>query len=177
MQTPDVCYNSIGFAGFRAVLEEPVFRCLISVPFVYAVLGVLTALLRSKEMKRELTLILIAFLFSGSFCLAACPSADLTGDCVVDFNDFALMAGQWLSSGIVDEVKMMWVAINDPGVDGHEAFIGEMSKYETTNAQYCEFLNAGLASGDITVDGTSVKGANGSNIGADFVGEVYYDRA
>jgi hypothetical protein len=25
-----------------------------------------------------------------------CPSADLTGDCLVDFKDFAIMAGQWL---------------------------------------------------------------------------------
>src|SRR4030042_7073999 len=28
--------------------------------------------------------------------LAACPSADLTGDCRVDFKDFAIMASQWL---------------------------------------------------------------------------------
>jgi hypothetical protein len=32
---------------------------------------------------------------------------------------------------------MTWVSINDPGVSGHEAFNGQMSKYETTNAQYC----------------------------------------
>ena len=25
-----------------------------------------------------------------------CPSSDLTGDCYVDFKDFATMAGQWL---------------------------------------------------------------------------------
>jgi formylglycine-generating enzyme required for sulfatase activity len=28
----------------------------------------------------------------------SCPSAELTGDCVVDFKDFALMADQWLTS-------------------------------------------------------------------------------
>jgi len=185
-----VWYNNIGFGGFRAVLEEPVVRCLISVPFVYAVLGVLTALLRSKEMKRELTLILIAFLFSGGLCLAACPSADLTGDCFVDFNDFALMAAQWpatdfndvaamanewLTAGSVGPDGMVWVYINDSGVSGHEGFVGEMSKYETTNAQYCQFLNVALASGDIYVDSSIVYGADGSNSGADFVGEVYFD--
>jgi len=72
---------------------------------------------------------------------------------------------------------MDWVYIEDPGVDGHEGFTGYMSKYETTNAQYCQFLNAALASGDITVDGRTVYGASGSNSGADFVGEIYYDLA
>ena len=64
---------------------------------------------------------------------------------------------------------MVWVTISDPG------FTGQMSKYETTNAQYCQFLNAALASGDITVSSNRVYGANGSNGGADFVGEIYFD--
>ena len=72
---------------------------------------------------------------------------------------------------------MVWVYINDPGVSGHESFTGYMSKYETTNAQYCEFLNAALASGDIYISGTTVYGANGSNPGADFVDQVYYNLA
>ena len=67
------------------------------------------------------------------------------------------------------------VSINDPGVSGHEAFTGEMAKYETTNAQYCQFLNAALASGDITVSNNHVYGANGSNSGADFVGKRYFN--
>jgi formylglycine-generating enzyme required for sulfatase activity len=48
-----------------------------------------------------------------------------------------------------------------------------MSRYETTNAQYCQFLNAALASGDIYVSSNIVYGASGSNIGGDFVGQVY----
>ncbi len=68
------------------------------------------------------------------------------------------------------------VSINDPGVSGHESFNGEMSRYETTNAQYCQFLNEALASGDITVGADNiVDGANGSNGGADFVDEIYFD--
>ena len=47
--------------------------------------------------------------------------------------------------GIVDIIPIAWVLINDPG------FNGEMSKYETTNAQYCEFLNSSMADGLITV--------------------------
>ncbi len=50
-----------------------------------------------------------------------------------------------------------------------------MSKYETTNAQYCQFLNAALASGDITVSGNIIYGANGSNSGVDYVAQVYYN--
>jgi len=30
---------------------------------------------------------------------AVCPSADLDGDCLVDFSDLAIMAGQWLQRG------------------------------------------------------------------------------
>ncbi|MEN6308161.1 MAG: SUMF1/EgtB/PvdO family nonheme iron enzyme [Anaerohalosphaeraceae bacterium] len=125
----------------------------------------------------------IAILFLsclGLSCFAACPSADLTGDCYVDMADLAVLASQWLTEGIPDD-DMVWVAINDPGVDetgdgipDHEGFVGSMSKYETTNAQYCAFLNAALASGDITYSGGIVKGANGSNPGQDFTLAVYY---
>lgn len=118
------------------------------------------------------------FAISGGFAIADCPSADVTGDCIVDFKDFALMASQWLTEGIpVDPCSMRWVDINDPGVPGHESFNGQMSKYETTNAQYCQFLNDAKASGDITIDGNDVLGANGLNIGVDFVGLIYYDLA
>jgi formylglycine-generating enzyme required for sulfatase activity len=66
-------------------------------------------------------------------------------------------------------IPITWVQIEDPG------FTGEMSKYETTNAQYCQFLNEALASGDIAVSGNSVLGSNGTNPGADFMGQVYYN--
>lgn len=116
-------------------------------------------------------------------CFAECPSADLTGDCRVDLKDFAVLAdgwmdvydfddlaslvSQWLTEGI-PEPDITWVTISEAG------FVGEMSKYETTNAQYCEFLNSALASGDIIVSGNTVYGANGSNAGTDFAGKVYY---
>ena len=134
---------------------------------------------------------LVVFVFSGGFALADCPSADLTGDCFVDFEDFAVMAGhwlnvydgydlkslasQWLTEGVPnDPYNLVWVDIDDPGISGHEGFTGQMSKYETTNAQYCQFLNDALASDDIIVRGNNVRGANGSNGGADFVSEIYF---
>ncbi|MHC4676522.1 MAG: formylglycine-generating enzyme family protein [Planctomycetota bacterium] len=145
-------------------------------------------------MKRQSIVVglMLVLLSSGGWAFADCPSADLTGDCFVDFEDFAEMAGQWLNgydwndvntlanqwldSGVpADPCIMVWVDINDPGVDGNEPFNGQMSKYETTNAQYCQFLNAAMDSNDITVDGDYVKGADGSNSGADFVDEIYYN--
>ena len=132
--------------------------------------------------KSQILVLAVAFLVScsGLFCLAACPSMDFTGDCRVGFADFALFAEQWLDVGIPDP-NITWVFINDPGIgSGYEGFNGQMSKYETTNAQYCQFLNAALATGDIAFDVSYenyVCGANGSNSGTDFVGQPYYDTA
>ena len=82
------------------------------------------------------------------------------------------------SEGSTHVNGMTWVSINDPGITGHEGFTGEMSKYETTNAQYCQFLNAALASGDLTVGADNiVYGADNANSGADFVGKVYFKTA
>ena len=66
------------------------------------------------------------------------------------------------------DTPLVFVDVNDPG------FYGQMSRYEVTNAQYCDFLNAALASGDITVSGPRVEGASGSNSGADYLGQRYY---
>jgi formylglycine-generating enzyme required for sulfatase activity len=145
-------------------------------------------------MQRKTLFILVCFAalaVSSNFTIAVCPSADLTGDCFVDFSDFAVMAvdwpmagfnnftvmaTQWLTEGVPnDPCNMAWVYIDDPGVPGHEGFNGYMSKYETTNAQYCEYLNAALASGDIYVSDNMVYGSNGSNGGVDFVGITYFD--
>ncbi len=72
---------------------------------------------------------------------------------------------------------MVWVHVDDPGLADHEnsSFAGYVSKYEVTNAQYCEFLNAALASGDIKkADDNIVYGAEGSNEGADFPCKIYF---
>ena len=111
--------------------------------------------------------------------LAWCNNADADHSTEVDLDDLLHYVSHWLAVvGVVGPDGMIWVSINDPGVPGHEGFNGEMSKYETTNAQYCQFLNAALASGDITVGVDDIiYGANGSNSGADFEGERYYDLA
>jgi sulfatase modifying factor 1 len=168
-----------------------------------------------------LAAILAAVLCISGTVLAACPSMDVTGDCRVDFADFVVFAGQWLTEGTytlhVDSsgtsgvsissstghggtttyelalapgtsvtltapatvndttflswtgdvntsyqtisfsmdadktvtanyvTNILWIDINEEG------FNGQMSKYETTNAQYCRYLNAAKASNRITV--------------------------
>lgn len=143
-------------------------------------------------MKKLIVLLCMVLLSVGGMVNGACPRADITGDCEVTLEDFAIMASEWLDIGVPLPVLygMTWVSINDSGAGmkkyigkedyivkpiSHGGFIGEMSKYETTNAQYCQFLNAALASGDIYVSSNRAYGANGSNPGADFVDKIYFD--
>ncbi len=106
-----------------------------------------------------------------------CDNSDFAPNGIIDLSDFSVLSSQWLLEGQREPDGMAWVAINDPGVPGHRGFDGQMSKYETTNAQYCQFLNAALASGDITVIGNHVYGAGGLNSGEDYVDQVYYNLA
>ena len=74
-------------------------------------------------------------------------------------------------------VGMEWVYIDDDtGLMGYGPFHGYMSKYETTNAQFCQYLNDALASGDIRVgaDGI-VYGKIGSNSGIDYADQPYFE--
>ena len=108
--------------------------------------------------------ILISFLViavSGNFALAGCPSADLTGDCFVDFEDFAQMAAQWLTGDPCIPDDMLYIP--DGGFEMadnfNEGWSNElplhpvlldsffMGKYEVTNAQYCAYLNSGFGTG------------------------------
>ena len=116
---------------------------------------------------------------SGSYRIIRGGSwSDITSNCTVSAWVDLDPDHRWHTVGFRvcrDKIDMTWVSIDDPGVLGHEGFKGLMSKYETTNAQYCAFLNAALASGDITVSGDDVNGANGTNNGVDFVGVIYYN--
>ena len=81
------------------------------------------------------------------------PACDISDspDGVVNELDFAVLAANWLWSAPPGPEGMLWVYIDDPGVSGHEGFTGEMSKYETTNAQYAQYLNSAMADGLITI--------------------------
>ncbi len=101
--------------------------------------------------------------------LTAGTSISLTAPVVVDGKTFVGWGGDATGSttmisfiltgnktitanyAVAEPAGMVWVSINDPGVSGHEGFNGQMSKYETTNAQYCHFLNAAKAANLIMV--------------------------
>ena len=120
----------------------------------------------------DLNLLAIEWLNDCNLSNQWCGGADLHSNGIVDFQDYVVMAPQWLTEG-TDEPAITWGYINDPGISGHEAFNGYMSKYETTNAQYCFFLNQAFANGDVVVvtigRGTYVKGASGP-----YSGYIYY---
>jgi len=100
---------------------------------------------------------LIVITVLANFALAKCPSADLTGDCFVDYKDFALMANQWLTTDpcvpddmvyIPDGNFVMGDHFSPEGYDDelplHDVLLDAffMSKYEITNSQYCDYLNS-----------------------------------
>jgi len=101
------------------------------------------------------------------FDLADCPSADLTGDCFVDFEDFALITNQWLISDPCGLDDMAYIPYGGFEMGNHfaEGFSTELplhavlldsfylGKYEITNRQYCDFLNSAEDGGEIKVDG------------------------
>ncbi len=115
---------------------------------------------------------IVVILFSGSFALAACPSADLTGDCFVDLEDFAVVANQWLTGdpNIPDDMAYIregGFEMGDHFAEGSsdelpihavllDAFF--MSKFEITNQQYCDYLNSALGSGSIYLPSDMVYG-------------------
>ncbi len=126
---------------------------------------------------RKLVLCAVVFCFVAGV-RAACPQADLDGNCRVDLRDFAklaqwwlngcapgdcdgadldtsgavgvedlaMMAAQWLTVGQPDASAIVWVDINEPG-----GFVGQMSRYLITNAQYAAFLAAALDDALITI--------------------------
>ena len=141
---------------------------------------------------RKKIVILTAFLFSAGLCLAVCPSADLTGDCFVDFNDFAILAANWPATDYNDLALLAaeWLA-PDPRVPDDMTYIpggtfemgdnlGDgssdelpvhtvtvnsfyMAKYEITNGQYCDYLNSAQSQGlIIVIDGVVYQSGTGT---------------
>jgi formylglycine-generating enzyme required for sulfatase activity len=121
---------------------------------------------------------IIVFTISCNFTFAACPSADLNGDCFVDYEDFALMAAQWLTTDPCVPDDMVYIPDGEFDMGDHfnEGYARElpvhtvyldsffMSKFEITNRQYCDYLNSAKDGGDIkVVNGIVYASSDGSN--------------
>lgn len=106
-------------------------------------------------------------------CFAACPSMDFTGDCIVDFEDFALFAEQWLTTDpcVPDDLVYISDGTFQMGDSFGEGFSDElpvhtvtlssfaMGKYDITNQNYCDFLNSNIANLQV-ISGTVVDSNN-----------------
>jgi formylglycine-generating enzyme required for sulfatase activity len=120
------------------------------------------------QMKPKRMSILIPFVVVAVLCscgLAACPSPDLTGDCFVDYEDFAVMANHWLTTDpcAADDMVFIQGRTFAMGDWFSEAYLGErpvhpvtvdsfwMGSYEITNGQYCDYLNFAISQGLITL--------------------------
>ena len=126
-------------------------------------------------MRIPLAVSLCLWLFSG-VVLAECPSADLTGDCAVDFYDLASVSEQWLSSDPCTPDDMVYIPDGYFEMGSHfEQYSNELpvhnvsvdyfylSKYEITKQQYCDFLNQQYDACDIKVEEGVVYGISDSN--------------
>ena len=127
--------------------------------------------------KKSLIIVsLIVFVFSCVPAFADCPSADLTGDCFVDFEDFALMANQWLTTDPCVPGDMVYIPDGNFVMGDHFSPEGSpdelplhavlldsffMSRYEITNQQYCDYLNDANSLGLIEVRGGVVYASPG----------------
>jgi len=110
--------------------------------------------------------LLVVFLFSGGVGLADRPSADITGDGFVDLADILMVASQWLSGD--PNIPAGMVYIPNGGFEMGDHHDGDspdelplhpvlldsfyMSKYPTTNRQYCDYLNSAKNNGEIKVE-------------------------
>jgi formylglycine-generating enzyme required for sulfatase activity len=128
-------------------------------------------------MKKLITVLVVVLSISSLPCLAACPTADLNGDCFVDFEDFAIMASQWLTTDPCLPDDMVYIPDGTfqmgDSLDGDSSALPlhtvtlssfSMGKYDITNSQYCAYLNSVLGQGLITVtSGVVYKAGSGTS--------------
>jgi formylglycine-generating enzyme required for sulfatase activity len=114
---------------------------------------------------RNRILALTVVLFSGGVCLAPCPSADVNGDCLVNFLDFHLtvsqrnlldlhtMASQWLDSGENDAERDMLTLLgrvdiqtDEPNSFAVEFVVVDKRRIDRSVFEYeCEVILANLS--------------------------------
>lgn len=75
-----------------------------------------------------------------------CDGADVDYSGAVNFEDLSILCSHWLEETQI--ISNEWVTISDAGntaddtTYGSVDYIYQLGKYEVTNVQYCEFLNA-----------------------------------
>jgi sulfatase modifying factor 1 len=130
--------------------------------------------LKERKMKRNSKIAAIVLITAVcTSCLASCPTADLTGDCYVDFADFFVLASQWLTGTPSLDVNMVLIPAGTfqmgDSLDGysgalpvHTVMLSSfyIGKYDITNQQYCSLLNSAAVK---VVDGVVYASTDTSN--------------
>lgn len=92
------------------------------------------------------SVIALVLILCAAFVLAECPTSDLSGDCEVTFEDYSIMASEWLAEGI----------------DGIEVVYPLQSTVEGDQAIHLnlEGLNQGQITGSSTIPGRGTIAVN-----------------
>ena len=91
---------------------------------------------------------LVVLLISSGWAAAVCPSADLSGDCFVSLEDFALLSGQWLDGCDYDDLREMadqWLTGDPYSVDAVVNLVSQ-AEYHTYHFDV-ESMGLGLYGG------------------------------
>ncbi len=74
-----------------------------------------------RKTKRLIAILAVVLGISSLPCLAACPTADLNGNCFVDFEDFVILANQWLTGNRTDANMVLILASSSQMGDSNSA--------------------------------------------------------
>ena len=98
----------------------------------------------------KILIFFVVITISANCALADCPSMDVTGDCKVDFEDFAVMAKQWLDEGVMpcSDLRRVHIAAaeaemstaNIDASDGNEFMPGTYFIYKTDEGRFGKFM-------------------------------------
>jgi len=114
--------------------------------------------------RKQSAIAAVILLVCTTFAQAAIPG-DNNDDKIVDWQDFAIMAGNWLCYSYEPSMVLIRNGEFYMGDYFNEGDLNErpvhkvqidpfyMSKYEITNLQYCNYLNSALGQSSITVTG------------------------
>jgi surface protein len=105
-----------------------------------------------------ITAILLMALCTNCNVWAGCPSADITGDCKVNFDDFAMMASGWLTTynaNDLADMALQW--LDAPFVTTWDTSLGEGSTVTLALAEIVHpyedyYVNANIDWGDGTIE-------------------------
>ena len=115
-----------------------------------------------------LTAILTAVLFVSANVWAACPSADLSGDCKVNFDDYAMLASGWLTTYDVNDLSGMASQWLDDGVFV-TTWDTRLGVGTTVTLAFAGTVDAMIDWGDGTVETVSTAGPHVHDYGVDSI--------